>query len=121
MTKSMWMCWCTSFRTNKVEGRPFTRTASHQNCLFLVKRVDPDQDHQTAASSFEVASTQIGCEVLHREMTEESSTPIEVQAQAASLLDVNAQDAQVSKLCKVMTGAGKVLGTIFTGYGFPKE
>ena len=70
---------------------------------------------------FEVASTQIGCEVLHREMTEESTPLIEVQAQVASLLDINAQDAQVSKLQKLMTGAGRALGTIFAGYWFPKE
>ena len=70
---------------------------------------------------FEVSSTQIGCEVLHQEMIDESTPPTEVQAQACSLLDIDAQDAQVSKLWKLMTSAGRALGTIFAGYWFPKE
>ena len=52
----------------------------------------------------------------------EAGTPlIEVQAQAASLLDIDAQDAQVLKLQKLITSAYRALRTIFAGWWFEKE
>ena len=104
-----------SLRINEIEGKPFT------GIIFLVERIDPEQDHQIEAKLFEVASTQIGYEVPHWEMNEKSTPPIGVQAQAASLLDINAQDAQVSKLQKLMISACGAQGTIFAGWWFEKE
>ena len=95
-----------------IENQQGRKETLHQNHLFLVERVDPEQDHQTVVRSFEVASTQIGCGVPHWEMTEESTPLIEVQARSACLLDIDAQDSQVLKLHKLMIGAGKALETI---------
>ena len=114
VTKSIWTCQCTSSRINKVEGL-------HQNQLFLVKRIDPEQDRQIAARLFEVASTQIGCEVPHEKIYEASTPPIEVQAQAATLLDIDTPDVQVLKLQKLIISAYRALRTIFAGWWFEKE
>ena len=70
---------------------------------------------------FEVASTQIGCEVPHQKMYEAGTPPIEVQAPAASLLDISAQDAQALKLQKLIASTYRALRTIFTGWWFEKE
>ena len=74
------------------------RQTLHQNRLFLVERIDPQQDQQVTVRLFKVASTQIGSEVPHQEMYKASTPLIEVQAQAASLLNIDAQDVQVLKL-----------------------
>ena len=51
-----------------------------------------------------------------------TGTPlIEMQAQAASLLDIDAQDAQVLKLRKLIISAYGALRTIFAGWWFKKE
>ena len=97
------------------------RQTLHRNQLFLVKRIDPEQDRQIAARLFEVASTQIGCEVPHQKMYEAGTPPIEVEAQAASLLDIDTQDAQVLKLQKLIASAYRSLRTIFAGWWFEKE
>ena len=81
-----------------IENQRGRRQTLHQNQFFLVKRINPEQDCQIAARLFEVASTQIGCEVPHQKIYKAGTPPIEVQAQAASLLDNDAQDAQVLKL-----------------------
>ena len=86
------MCQCTSSKINEVEGKPFTKID------FLVERIDPEQDQHVATRLFKVASTQIGSKVPHQDTYEVSTPPIEVQAQAASLLNIDAQDVQVSKL-----------------------
>ena len=56
------------------------RQTLHRNRVFLVERIDPEQNRQIAARLFEVASTQIGCEVPHQKMYEAGTPPIEVQA-----------------------------------------
>ena len=101
-----------------IENQQGRRQTLHRNRLFLVERVNPEQDHEIAARLFEVASTLIGCGVPHREMNAESTPPNEVQARAASLMSIDAQDAQVSKL---MMSASRALGTIFAEYWSPKE
>ena len=63
-----------------IENQQGGRQTLHQNQLFLVKRIDPEQDCQIAARLFEVASTQIGCEVPHQKIYEAGTPPIEVQA-----------------------------------------
>ena len=103
-----------------IENQRGRRQTLHQNQLFLVKRIDPEQDHQIVARLFEVASTQIGCEVPHQKIYEGSTPPIEVQAQAASLLDIDAPDVQVLKLQKLIASAYRVLRTIFAGWWFEK-
>ena len=70
---------------------------------------------------FELASTQIGCEVPHQKMYKAGTPLIEVQAQTASLLDIDAQDAQVLKRRKLIASAYRALRTIFTGWWFKKE
>ena len=82
------MCQCMSSKINEVEGKPFTK----------IERIYPEQDQQVAVRLFKVASTQIGSEVLHQEMYKTSTPLIEIQAQAASLLNIDAQDILVSKL-----------------------
>ena len=56
------------------------RQTLHRNRLFLVERIDPEQDQQVAVRLFKVASTQIGSKVPHQEMYKASTPPIEVQA-----------------------------------------
>ena len=52
----------------------------------------------------------------------EAGTPlIEVQARAASLLDIDTQYAQVLKLRKLIISAYRALRTIFTGWLFKKK
>ena len=46
---------------------------------FLIKKVDPEADPQVAVRLFNVASTQIGSEVLHQEMSKASTPPFEIQ------------------------------------------
>ena len=70
---------------------------------------------------FEVTSTQIGCKVPHQEMNEKSTPLIDVQSQADSLLDINAQDSQVLKLRKLMTSAYAVLRIILLDIGSRKS
>ena len=55
-------------------------------------------DPQVAVRLFNVASSQIGSKVPHHEMYKASTPLIEVQAQAAHLLNVDAQDVQELKL-----------------------
>ena len=74
------------------------RQTLHQNRLFLIEKVDPEVDLQVAVGLFNVASTKIGSEVQHQEMSEASTPPIETQACAACPLSVEAQNAQESKL-----------------------
>ena len=81
-----------------IENQRGRRQTLHRNRLFLAKRIDPEQDRQIAARLFEVASTQIGCEVPHQEIYKAGTPLTEVQAQAASLMDIDTQDAQVLKL-----------------------
>ena len=59
--------------------------------------------------------------VPEQKMNEKSTPPIEVQAQAANLLDIDAQDVQVSKLWKLMTSAYRALGIIFDGSWLKKK
>ena len=54
-------------------------------------------------------------------MYEAGTPPIEVQAQAASLLDIDTQDAQVLKLQKLIASDYRALRTIFAGWWFEKE
>ena len=63
-----------------IENQQGRRQTLHQNQLFLVERINPEQDCQIAARLFEVASTQIGCEVPHQKMYKAGIPPIEVQA-----------------------------------------
>ena len=80
-----------------------------QNRLFLIEKVDPEADPQVTVRLFNVASTQIGSEVLHREMSEASTPPIKIQARAACPLNFEAQDVQESKLLELITCAYKAL------------
>ena len=59
-----------------IQNQQGQRQTLHQNCLFLIEKVDPEADLQVAVRMFNVASTQIGSEVQHREMLEESTPPI---------------------------------------------
>ena len=86
-----------------------------------MERIDPEQDQQVAARLFKVASTQIGSKLPHQEMYEASTPPIEVQAQAARLLNIDAQDVQVSKLQELITSANEVLRTIIAGWWSKEE
>ena len=81
-----------------------------------MEKVNPEQDREIVAKSFEVASTLIGYGVPHQQMNAEGTPLIEVQARAASLMDIDAQDVQVSKLHKLMISASQALGTIFAEY-----
>ena len=98
--------------TENQQGR---RQTLHQNQLFLIKKVNPEEGPQTALWLFNVASTQIGSEALHHEMPEASTPLIELQAQAC-MLNVDAQDIQVLKLCKLMTSVIKTLRAIYAGW-----
>ena len=60
-----------------IENQRGRRQTHHQNQLLLVKRIDPEQDHQIAARLFEVASIKI---VPHQKMYEAGTPLIEVQA-----------------------------------------
>ena len=104
-----------------IENQRGRRQTLHRNQLFLVKRIDPEQDHHIAAGLFEVASTQIGCKVPHQKMYKAGTPPIEVQTRAASLLDIDAPDVQVLKLQKLIISAYRALRTIFTGWWYEKE
>ena len=104
-----------------IENQPGRRQTLHWNQLFLVKRINSEQDCQIAARLFEVASTQIGCEVPHQKMYKAGTPLIEVQAGAASLLDIDPQDAQVLKLWKLIASACRALRTIFAGWWLKKE
>ena len=64
------------------------------NRLFLIKNVDPEADPQVAVRLFNVASTQMGPRVQHREMSKASTPPIEIQAHTACLLSIDAQNTQ---------------------------
>ena len=66
-------------------------------------------DLQVTVRLFNVASTQIGLEVLHQEMSKGSTQPIRIQAQASCLLNVDAQDIQESKLQELITHDYKAL------------
>ena len=63
-----------------IKNQQGRRQTLHRNCLFLVERIDPEQDRQIAARLFEVVSTQKGCKVPHQKMYEAGTPPIEVQA-----------------------------------------
>ena len=63
-----------------IENQRGRRQTLHWIQLFLVERINPEQDHQIAARLFEEASTQIGCEVPHQKMYKASTPLIEVQA-----------------------------------------
>ena len=56
------------------------RQTLHQNQLFLIEKVDPEEGPQAALQLFNVASTQIGSEALHQEMPKASTPLIELQA-----------------------------------------
>ena len=64
----------------------------------LIEGVDPKADPQVAVRLFNVASTQIGSEVKHQEVSEASTQPIKIQACAACPLSIDAQNTQESKL-----------------------
>ena len=66
-----------------------------------------------AVRLFNVASTQIGSKVQHQEMSEASARLIEIQVYAACPLNIDAQDAQESKLQEVIT---KALRAIYAGW-----
>ena len=89
--------------------------------MFLIKKVDPKADPQVAVRLFNVASTQIGSKVLHREMSKASTPPIKIQAQAACPLNIDAQDVQESKLQELITHAYKALQAIFAGWWLNEE
>ena len=73
--------------------------------------------HQkVAVRFFNVASTQIGSEVQHRHMSEASTPLIEIQACAACLLSVDAQNTQELKLQELITSAYKALQAIYAGW-----
>ena len=65
----------------------------HQNWLFLIEKVDPEEDQKVAVRLFNVASTQIGSKVQHQEMSKANTPPITIQAYAACSLKIDAQDA----------------------------
>ena len=54
-----------------IENQRGRKQTLHWNQLFLVERIDPEQDCQIAARLFEVASTQIGCKVPHQKITKQ--------------------------------------------------
>ena len=64
---------------------------------------------------FNVASTQIGSEALHQEMPKASTPLIELQAQAC-MLNIDAQDVQVTKLRELMTSVITKLRAIYAGW-----
>ena len=66
-------------------------------------------DPQVAVRLFNVASTQIGPEVQHPQMSKVSTPPIEIQAYAACPLSVDAQNIQGWKLCGLIISAYKAL------------
>ena len=68
------------------------RQTLHQNQLFLMLRVYPEVDPQVAVRLFNVASTQIGSEAQHQEMSKASTPLIEIQACAAYPLSIDAQN-----------------------------
>ena len=74
------------------------RSKANPSPKSTLPKVDPKVDPQVAVRLFNVASTQISLEVLHREMSEASTPLIEIQAYAACPLNVDAQDIQESKL-----------------------
>ena len=81
-----------------IENQQGQRQTLHLNQLFLIKKVDPEVDLQVAVRLFNVASTQIGSKVQHREMSKASTPLIEIQAYAACPLSIDAQNIQESKL-----------------------
>ena len=101
------------------------RQTLHWNWLFLIKRVDPKADPQVAVRLFNVASIQIGSEVLHWEMSKASTQPLyrhtEIQAQTAYPLNIDAQDIQESKLWELITCAYKALQAIHAGWCLNEE
>ena len=97
------------------------RQTLHQNWLFLIEKVDPKVDPQVAVRLFNIASTQIGSEVLHQEMSKASTPPIEIQAQAVCPLNIDAQDVQELKLEELITCAHRALWAIYAGWWLNKE
>ena len=90
-----------------IENQWGQRQTLHQNWLFLIEKVDPEEDQQVAVILFNVASTQIGSEVQHQEMSKASTPQIQIQAYTACPLNVDAQDAQELKLWELITHACK--------------
>ena len=78
-------------------------------------------DLQVAVRLFNVASTQIGSEAQHQEMSEESTPPIEIQACTAHSLNIDAQNIQESKLRELITHAYKALQAIYVGWWLNEE
>ena len=97
------------------------RQTLHRNQLFLIAKVDPKVDLQVAVRLLNVASTQISSEVQHREMLEASTPPIKIQAYAACLLSIDAQNVKESKLWELITSAYKALWAIYAGWWLNKE
>ena len=54
-------------------------------------------------------------------MYKAETPPTEVQAQVASLLDIDTPDVQVLKLWKLIVSAYRAQRTIFAGWWFQKE
>ena len=88
-----------------IKNQQGRRQTLHHNQLFLIEKVDPEEDLKVAMRLFNVASTQLNAEVQCCEMHEASSPLIEVQEQAASTLAIDAQDDQESKLQGFIRGA----------------
>ena len=103
-----------------IKNQQGQRQTLHQNRLFLIERVDPEADLQVPVR-FNVASTQIGSEVQHQEMSKASVPLIEIQACADCPESVDAQNTQELKLGELITHSCKALQAIYAGWWLNKE